>query len=230
MSGGINLAITSTANLSAALTMAAVLMCSADVTAGVWRSCSAIVAALADGLGGRAWRWARHRDDSGAHPILLRSSMMIFRARLGRVSDARRRHFRHSRCVCKPRAGEILGVPAPMIVFAGAVLALACASWRARATGSPRDDRLQPRATRIFGNSRRAARSRWSTPSRGSCARLAGIVMLTRFNSVRVGHGEAYAARDRAGLLSRWRGSVRRIRPCAPVSVALLILQTCHRD
>ena len=87
--------------------------------------------------------------------------------------------------------GTVLGIPLPFLIFAG------CAVWwhvllgRAPLGFSIYMVGSNIEATRYSGVDTRRVLTLIYTLSGLMCT-IAGLVMLTRFNSVRVGHGEAY--------------------------------------
>ena len=126
---------------------------------------------------------------TGAHPILVSLSMMIFLRGLGEFLT---------------RGGDISGFP----TFVAAWVRARFSAFRSRFSSSRMRRRVEhpPPAdpSRLLdphvGSNTRAARYSGVDTRRASCSStlsgvmsaIAGIVMLARFNSVRVGHGEAY--------------------------------------
>jgi simple sugar transport system permease protein len=120
--------------------------------------------------------------------------------------------------------GTVLGVPAPMIVFAGAVLLWYVVMSRTRLGFATRMIGSNLEATRYSGVPTRRSLTLIYTLSGFMCG-LAGIVMLARFNSVRVGHGEAYVL---ITVLACFLGGVDPFGGFGrvlPVAIALVILQ-----
>ena len=121
----------------------------------------------------------------------------------------------------------MLGVPAPMLVFAGAVLLWHVVMSRTRLGFATRMIGSNFEATRYSGVPARRMLTLIYTLSGLMCA-IAGIVMLARFNSVRVGHGEAYVL---ITVLACFLGGVDPFGGFGrvlPVAIALVILQV-HR-
>ena len=222
ISGGFNLSITFTANL-AGLAMAWVLQTHGGVDAGAGAIVLGVVAALAVGalVGGVMGVIIAY---TGAHPILVSLSMMIFVRGLGEFLTHGGDISGTPPFVQAIGQGTLFDVPAPMFVF------LACvAIWHIILSRT----RLGF-ATRMIGSNIQAARYS-GVPTRrmlvliytfsGLVCGVAGIVMLARFNSVRVGHGEAYLL---ITVLACFLGSVDPFGGFGrvlPVAVALVILQ-----
>ena len=113
--------------------------------------------------------------------------------------------------------GSLLGIPVPLIIFAFCVVAGTCC-WRTR-LGFDLHARLQHEGGRVFRDGR-APRLDARLRPLGVMSAIAGIVMLARFNSVRVGHGESYLL---VTVLARFlgrstcsAGSAAPSRPCWP--------------
>ena len=120
--------------------------------------------------------------------------------------------------------GTVLGVPAPMLVFGGAVLLWYVVMSRTRLGFATRMIGSNFEATRYSGVPARRMLTLIYTLSGLMCG-LAGIVMLARFNSVRVGHGEAYVL---ITVLACFLGGVDPFGGFGrvlPVAIALVILQ-----
>ena len=154
MSGGINLAIIATANLSG-LTLAWILNMNGGPQAGVFAFVVGVGAALAVGGASGAAMGATIAY-FGAHPILASLAMMIFLQRFGRISHARRRYFRLSGFPgrTRPRRDPRRSRDDARVHCGGNPLARAARAHASRLRGG--DDRLQPAGERIFGNSRQA--------------------------------------------------------------------------
>ncbi|MGO9421800.1 ABC transporter permease [Roseiarcus sp.] len=222
ISGGFNLAITFTANLSG-LAMAAVLHSFGGADAGAFAIVLGIAAALATGaLVG--WLMGVIIATTGAHPILVSLSMMIFVRGLGEFLTHGGDISGTPNAVQAIGQGTVLGVPAPILVFAGAVLLWHIVMSRTRLGFATRMIGSNLEATRYSGISTRRALTLIYTLSGLMCG-LAGIVMLARFNSVRVGHGEAYVL---ITVLACFLGGVDPFGGFGrvlPVAIALVILQ-----
>jgi simple sugar transport system permease protein len=222
ISGGFNLAITFTANLSG-LAMAAVLHSFGGADAGTLAILLGIGAALATGaLVG--WAMGAIISTTGAHPILVSLSMMIFVRGLGEFLTRGGDISGTPNAVQAIGQGTVLGVPAPIIVFAGAVLLWHIVMSRTRLGFATRMIGSNLEATRYSGVPTRRMLTLIYTLSGLMCG-LAGIVMLARFNSVRVGHGESYLL---ITVLACFLGGVDPFGGFGrvlPVAIALVILQ-----
>ena len=222
ISGGFNLAITFTANLSG-LAMAAVLHGFGGVDAGPLVIALGLVAALVTGSA-VGWLMGAIIATTGAHPILVSLSMMIFVRGLGEFLTRGGDISGTPDAVQAIGQGTVLGVPAPMIVFAAAVLLWHVVMSRTRLGFATRMIGSNLEATRYAGLPTRRSLTLIYTLSGLMCG-LAGIVMLARFNSVRVGHGEAYVL---ITVLACFLGGVDPFGGfgrALPVAIALVILQ-----
>jgi simple sugar transport system permease protein len=222
ISGGLNLAITTQANL-AGLTLAWVLLANGGPEAGMGAFVLGCLAALAVGLVsgavmGAVIAWV------GAHPILVSLAMMIFLRGLGEFLT---------------RGGDISGfppvlqwlgfgtigpIPVPLILFA-----VVAAVWWVLLTRSRHGF-----AVYMIGSNPRAAEYSGLPVKRtlvliyalsGVLAAVAGILMAGRFSSVRVGHGEAMIL---ITVLACFLGGVDPFGGAGrvmPVVMALIILQ-----
>lgn len=222
ISGGFNLAITFTANLSG-LAMAAVLHGFGGVDAGPLAILLGVVAALATGSA-VGWLMGAIIATTGAHPILVSLSMMIFVRGLGEFLTRGGDISGTPEAVQAIGQGTVLGIPAPMIVFAAAVVLWYVVMSRTRLGFATRMVGSNLEATRYSGVPTRRSLTLIYTLSGLMCG-LAGIVMLARFNSVRVGHGEAYVL---ITVLACFLGGVDPFGGFGrvlPVAIALVILQ-----
>ena len=188
VSGGINLAIVAQANLSG-LALAWILNVNGGSHAGVFAFAVGVAGALAVG-GATGAAMGATIAYFGAHPILASLAMMIFLNGLGvfltRGGDISGfpdflGMFGH---------GEFLGVPVPMIVFAVVAIVWHVLLSRTRHGFSVAMIGSNPRASEYSGIPVKRALTLVYALSGVMCA-IAGVVMLTRFNSVRVGEGEA---------------------------------------
>jgi simple sugar transport system permease protein len=127
---------------------------------------------------------------TSAHPILVSLAMMIFLRGLGEFLTRGGDISGFPDHVTAIGSGDIAGIPIPLIIFLVAV-----AVWHVMLTRTRHGF-----AVYMIGSNIEAARYSGINTKRtltllytlsGLMAALAGIVMLTRFNSVRVGHGEA---------------------------------------
>jgi len=222
ISGGFNLAITFTANLSG-LAMATVLQSHGGVDAGFGVFVAGVLAALATGtLVG--WLMGVIIACTGAHPILVSLSTMIFVRGLGEFLTRGGDISGVPGYVQAIGQGTVYGIPTPMLVFAAAVLLWSVVLSRSRLGFATRMIGSNIEATRFSGVPTRRSLTLIYTLSGLMCG-IAGIVMLARFNSVRVGHGESYL------LITVLACFLGRVDPfggfgrVVPVAVALVILQ-----
>lgn len=189
LSGGLNLAVTFTANI-AGLAMAWVLQSMGGTDAGGSGFALSLLAALATGAA-VGWVMGVIVAYSGAHPILVSLGMMIclrgvgeFLTRGGDISG-------FPPFVASLGHGTLWGIPIPLLIFAACAL-----GWHVLLRRSPLGFSIHMigsniEATRHAGIDTRRVLTLVYTLSGLMCG-IAGIVMLARFNSVRVGHGEAY--------------------------------------
>lgn len=188
ISGGLNLAIIYTANM-AGLTLAWILNVNGGVDAGMGAFVLGVVAALAVGalaglIEGLVIAYV------GAHPILVTLAMMMFLRGLGEFLT-RGGDISGFPAYLKPIGhGSVLGIPAPLLLFAAAAFARHILLSRTRHGFSVYMLGSNIEATRYSGVPTKRTLTLIYTLSGVMCA-VAGILMLTRFNSVRVGHGEA---------------------------------------
>jgi len=189
ITGGLNLAITFTANI-AGLTLAWVLH-----TYGTMEANSnifligvllALLAGAASGLlMGLVISFTR------AHPILVSLSMMIFLRGLGEFLTRGGDISGFPAFVAHIGHGHIWGIPIPFLILLLAVWIFHVLLARSRLGFS----------TRMIGSNIQAAHYSGIATHKvlvlvyvlsGIMAAVAGMIMLSRFNSVRVGHGESY--------------------------------------
>lgn len=222
LSGGLNLAVTFTANI-AGLTLAAVLQSAGGPDAGagafIIGSLAALgVGAAAGGVMGLVIAYV------GAHPILVSLAMMIFLRGLGEFLTRGGDISGFPDFVGTIGHGELAGVPVPLLIFLAAVLAWFIFLRRTPLGFSTYMIGSNIEASRYSGIHTKRALTLIYTLS-GVMSALAGIVMLARFNSVRVGHGEAYllitVLACFLGGLDPFGGFGRVV----PVLIALVILQ-----
>jgi len=189
LSGGLNLAITFTANI-AGLAMAAVIQAGGGPEAGVLVLLLGVVAAL---LVGAAVGWVMGVIVAfvGAHPILVSLAMMIFLGGLGEFLTRGGDISGFPPFIAGIGHGAVLGIPAPLLIFlvAAALWQLMLSRTRFGFSVYMLGSNLE--ATRYSGIDTRKVLVLVYVLSSVMSA-VAGILMLTRFNSVRVGHGEAY--------------------------------------
>ena len=222
ISNGINLAVIATANLSG-LTLAWILNMSGGPQAGVFAFVAGVAAALAVG-GASGAAMGAIIAYLGAHPILASLAMMIFLRGLGEFLTHGGDISGFPDFLREIGHGTILGVPAPMLVFIGAAILWHVVLARTRHGFSVAMIGSNPRASEYSGIPVKRSLTLVYALSGVMCA-LAGIIMLTRFNSVRVGHGEALLL---VTVLACFLGGVDPFGGfgrVAPVFVSLLILQ-----
>lgn len=188
LSGGLNLAITFTANISG-LTLAWILHQYGGAEAGVGAfllgSAAAItVGALAGLIMGLVIAYV------GAHPILVSLAMMIFLRGLGEFLTRGGDISGFPDFIRPIGHGSWLGIPIPLLIFLAAVAVWHIMLGRTRHGFSVYMLGSNIEATRYSGIFTKRTLTLLYTLSGAMCA-IAGILMLTRFNSVRVGHGEA---------------------------------------
>lgn len=188
LAGGLNLAIVFTANISG-LTLAWMLNSYGGVEAGMGAFVLGSIAALAVGaMSGLVMGLVIAYI--GAHPILVSLAMMIFLRGLGEF-------LTHGGDISgfpaylKPLGhGFILGIPVPLLIFATAALLWHVILRRMRHGFSVYMIGSNIQATNYSGVHTKRTLTLIYTLSGMMCA-VAGILMVARFNSVRVGHGEA---------------------------------------
>ncbi|TRL40271.1 ABC transporter permease [Rhizobium straminoryzae] len=222
LTGGINLAVTFTANL-AGLAAAWVLQAHGGADASGGAFALAAVAALATGglagmMTGVLIAYTR------AHPILVTLSMMIFLRGLGEFLTRGGDVSGFPAFIATIGHGSLLGLPVPLLIF------LACVGlWHLLLTRFKLGFGLlmigsNIEAARYSGLDTRRILVLVYTLSGLMCA-VAGLIMLARFNSVRVGHGESYLL---ITVLAAFLGGINPFGGFGrvlPVFVALIVLQ-----
>ncbi len=189
LSGGLNLAITYTANFCG-LTLAWVLQVNGGVDAGVGAFILGCAAALAVGAAtglimGLVIAYV------GAHPILVSLAMMIFIRGLGEFLTRGGDISGFPSFIQPIGHGSVLGIPIPLLVFLAAAVVWYVMLGRTRHGFSTYMLGSNIEATRYSGIPTKRTLTLIYTLSGLMCA-IAGIIMVARFNSVRVGHGDAY--------------------------------------
>jgi simple sugar transport system permease protein len=189
LSGGLNLAITYTANFCG-LTLAWVLQVNGGVDAGVGAFILGSGAALAVGAAtglimGLVIAYV------GAHPILVSLAMMIFIRGLGEFLTRGGDISGFPDFIRPIGHGSVLGIPIPLLVFLAAAAVWYVMLGRTRHGFSIYMLGSNIEATRYSGIPTKRTLTLIYTLSGLMCA-IAGIIMVARFNSVRVGHGDAY--------------------------------------
>ncbi|TYB90779.1 ABC transporter permease [Oceaniovalibus sp. ACAM 378] len=222
ISGGLNLAIVFTANI-AGLTLAWVLNTHGGVDAGFeWFVVGSLGALIVGALAGMVMGLVIAY--TGAHPILVSLAMMIFLRGLGEFLTKGGDISGFPDYLRPLGHGLILGIPVPLILFAVAAFV-----WHILLTRT----RHGFAATMIGSNIRAAAYSGIHTKRTltliytlsGLMCAVAGILMVARFNSVRVGHGEALLL---VTVLACFLGGVDPFGGfgrVVPVVIALIVLQ-----
>lgn len=222
ISGGFNLAIIYTANM-AGLTLAFVLNQYGGVEAGVWPFILGTVLALGVGaISGAAMGVVIAYV--GAHPILVSLAMMIFLRGLGEFLTHGGDISGFPEWMAVLGHGTVLGLPVPLILF------LVCAVvWHVLLNHTRHGF-----SVRMIGSNIRAAAYSGLHTKRtlvliytlsGVMCAIAGVLMLSRFNSVRVGHGEALLL---VTVLACFLGAVDPFGGFGrvlPVVIALVVLQ-----
>ena len=222
ISGGLNLAIVYTANLSG-LALAWTLIQLGGAEAGVGALLLGIVFALAVGaVSGLVMGWVVAYV--GAHPILVSLAMMIFLRGLGEFLTRGGDISGFPPAMQFIGQGSVGGVPVPLLIFLGTALIWHVMLSRTRHGFSVYMIGSNIRAAEYSGLDTRRTLTLIYAISGIACA-IAGIVMAARFNSVRVGHGEALLL---VTVLACFLGGVDPFGGFGrvlPVVVALLILQ-----
>lgn len=222
ISGGFNLAIIYTANISG-LTLAWILNQHGGVEAGLWpflygSALALLVGAISGAVMGAVIAFA------GAHPILVSLSMMIFLRGLGEFLTRGGDISGFPSFVAEIGHGNLFGIPLPLILFAICAFIWHLLLTRSRHGFAARMIGSNIRATHYSGINTKRTLILIYALSGVMCA-VAGILMLARFNSVRVGHGEALLL---VTVLACFLGGVDPFGGfgrVAPVVVALVILQ-----
>ena len=222
ISGGINLAVIFTANLSG-LTLAWVLIQFGGPAAPVGAFVLGCVAAIAVGaLAGMVMGLVIAYV--GAHPILVSLAMMIFLRGLGEFLTRGGDISGFPVYLGVIGHGSLLGIPVPMLLFIAAAIVWHTVLTRTRHGFSVYMVGSNIRAALYSGLHTKRTLTLVYTLSGAMCA-VVGILMLTRFNSVRVGHGEALLL---VTVLACFLGGVDPFGGfgrVVPVVLALIILQ-----
>ncbi|MDR6633680.1 simple sugar transport system permease protein [Phyllobacterium sp. 1468] len=222
LTGGLNLAITFTANL-AGLTVAWVLQANGGVDAGMASFILGCILAIAVGAAtgvvmGLVIAYTR------AHPILVSLSMMIFVRGLGEFLT-RGGDISGFPAFLQPIGhGSLAGIPIPLLIFIVCVLVWHVLLTRLKLGFNTYMIGSNIDAARYSGVNTRKVLVLVYTLS-GAMSAVAGIIMLARFNSVRVGHGESYLL---ITVLACFLGGVNPFGGFGrviPVFVALVVLQ-----
>ncbi|MBP1872875.1 simple sugar transport system permease protein [Ensifer adhaerens] len=222
LTGGLNLAVTFTANI-AGLTLAWVLQANGGADAGAGAFALGCILAIMVGAAsgvvmGLVIAFTR------AHPILVSLSMMIFLRGLGEFLTRGGDVSGFPAFIGPLGHGSIAGIPVPLIVFIICVLAWHLLLTRTKLGFNTYMIGSNLEATRYSGINTRKVIVLVYTLSGAMCA-IAGIIMLARFNSVRIGHGESYLL---ITVLACFLGGVNPFGGFGrviPVFVALVVLQ-----
>jgi len=188
ISGGLNLAVTYTANVTGLIAAWIVIYFGGDANWIV--VVLAMVAAIASGalVGGSIGAMVARL---GAHPILVTLGFMILLRGLGEWFTRGGDISGMPPVFTFIGHGTVLGIPMPLLVFALAVI-----TWIVvlQYTGLGLSIYMvgsNPRAARYSGiNVARVMVLVYALS--GMMSAVAGLIMLSRFNSVRIGHGDSY--------------------------------------
>jgi simple sugar transport system permease protein len=189
LSGGLNLAITYTANISG-LALAWTLQSFGGIDAGIeFFVLGCLFAMFVGALSGFAIGFVVAYTK--AHPILVSLSMMIFLRGIGEFLTHGKDISGFPQYVQYIGQGAIFGVPIALLIFIVCAFILHVLLSRTR----------QGFGTYMLGSNIKATSYSGINTKRnliiiytlsGLMCSIAGIIMLSRFNSVRVGHGEAF--------------------------------------
>lgn len=222
ISGGFNLAIIYTANL-AGLTLAFVLKQYGGVDAGIGVFLFGSVLAMGVGAASGAVMGLVIAY-IGAHPILVSLAMMIFLRGLGEFLTKGGDISGMPPFMAVLGHGSVFGLPVPLLLFLLCAFLWHILLGRTRHGFAARMIGSNIRASGYSGIHTKRTLTLIYTLSGLMCA-VAGILMLSRFNSVRVGHGEALLL---VTVLACFLGGVDPFGGfgrVAPVVVALIVLQ-----
>lgn len=188
ISGGFNLAVVYTANISG-LAMAYVLHYFGGVDASIGAFVLGVIAAVSVGaLAGCVMGLVI--AFVGAHPILVSLAMMIFLRGCGEFLTQGGDISGFPAFLQPIGHGYLAGIPIPLVIFAVAALIWHLILTRSRHGAALYMIGSNINASRYSGINTKRTLVLIYTLSGVMCA-VAGMLMLTRFNSVRVGHGEA---------------------------------------
>lgn len=188
LSGGLNLAIIFQANISG-LALAAVLIHFGGAETGYGAFALGVAAALLAGalsgaLMGLVVAYL------GAHPILVSLAMMIFLRGLGEFLTKGGDISGFPPYMETIGHGLVLGIPVPLLIFFGVAFVWHIMLSRTKHGFSVYMIGSNIKASEYSGLHTKRTLTMIYTISGIVCA-IAGILMTARFNSVRVGHGEA---------------------------------------
>ncbi len=222
ISGGLNLAIVYTANISG-LTLAWVLLQAGGPEAGIGAILLGAGAALIVGMAAGAVMGAVIAY-IGAHPILVSLAMMIFLRGLGEFLTRGGDISGFPPALAVLGHGTFLGLPVPLILFGIVALIWHIMLRRSRHGFAVYMVGSNIRASEYSGIDTKRTLVKIYALSGAICA-VAGILMAARFNSVRVGHGEALLL---VTVLAIFLGGIDPFGghgKVAPVILSVLILQ-----
>ena len=188
ISGGLNLAIIYMANMSG-LTLAWVLLQFGGPEAGIGALVIGCLAAIAVGVLAGAIVGAIIAY-IGAHPILVSLAMMVFLRGLGEFLTRGGDISGFPDYMRVIGHGTLMGVPVPLIIFLVVAFAWHILLKRTQHGFSVYMTGSNPLAAEYAGLHTKRTLVLIYALSGFLCA-IAGILMAARFNSVRVGHGEA---------------------------------------
>ena len=222
ISGGLNLAVIYTANISG-LTLAWVLIQFGGPEAGIEAFIIGCLAAIAVGVIAGALIGAIVAY-VGAHPILVSLAMMVFLRGLGEFLTRGGDISGFPDYMRVIGHGSLLGIPVPLVLFALVAFAWHILLTRTRHGFSVYMTGSNIQAAEYAGlHTKRTLVLLYSLS--GLLCAIAGILMAARFNSVRVGHGEALLL---VTVLACFLGGIDPFGghgKVAPVIVSLVILQ-----
>jgi simple sugar transport system permease protein len=222
ISGGFNLAIIYTANISG-LALAWVLLEFGGSEAGIFAILLGSLAAIAVGTIAGAVMGAVIAY-VGAHPILVSLAMMIFLRGLGEFLTRGGDISGFPPQLAVLGHGTLLGLPVPFVLFGAVALIWHVVLRRSRHGFAVYMVGSNIRATEYAGiNTKRTLVLIYALS--GTLCAIAGILMAARFNSVRVGHGEALLL---VTVLAIFLGGIDPFGghgKVAPVVLSVLILQ-----
>lgn len=188
ISGGLNLAIIYTANISG-LTLAWVLLQFGGPDAGIEALIIGVIAAIAVGMLAGALIGAIVAY-VGAHPILVSLAMMVFLRGLGEFLTRGGDISGFPDYMRVIGHGSVMGIPVPFIIFLVVAVAWHILLKRTQHGFSVYMTGSNIQAAEYAGLHTKRTLVLIYALSGLLCA-IAGILMAARFNSVRVGHGEA---------------------------------------
>ena len=222
LSGGLNLAVIFTANISG-LALAWTLITFGGTEGGTGALVLGMAAALAVGAAS-GWVMGLVIAYTGAHPILVSLAMMIFLRGLGEFLTRGGDISGFPDELNVIGHGGVLGMPVPMVIFCAAAIIWHIMLRRSRHGFAVYMIGSNMEASEYSGIHTKRAITVLYTISGVICA-AAGIMMAARFNSVRVGHGEAFLL---VTVLACFLGGIDPFGgfgKVLPVFIALIILQ-----